>query len=294
MTSDTCCFSTVVYGWYQDFIPIHIYSTLKAYPQHFVKIFLLDKLQDRNREALDAIRTVSNRFEVVENFTDLDWCKIPHGAALRFLLTREYFEGFKYAYFGDVDMLLYNFFRDNFTDYYLWRCRETELPFSNSFNYDKGRYRLTGLHFIIKDPYFDAMDKVIEEMKIPRRADYWGKGFRSQCKHNEKDPSYDEEMLFNMVSSVFDMRKLQGYERPYHGWHLGDYRTHYLKRTSAKERSMFLHKMCYQRPSERWQYDEVTSLINDELFLKLREMMQGESRFVVDAAIRVFTRKCFL
>lgn len=301
--NNTCCFSTVVYGWYQDFIPIHIYSILRSFPQHFVKIFLLDELKTSNKELLEIVRNnISDRFEIVENFTDLDWCEIPHKAALRFLLTRDYFQKFRYVYFGDIDMMTYNVFNDNFIDFYLKKCEQTELPFSNSFNYYNNRYRLTGLHFIIKDPYFDAMDEAIKNMMVPRSPDSWdgwNKCFRSQCHHNEKNPSYDEELLFHMASSVFDMRKIQSYYRPDHGWHLGDYRYHYLsnplhKNYKLRARAKFLLNSCLQKASERWLSDKIASMIDNKIFLELCNNMQGDSKFVVDTAIRIFKRKYFL
>ena len=176
---DRCCFTTVVYGWYQDFIPIYIYSILNSFPQHYVKIFLLDSLRDNNKRALQYLRDdLSDQFEIVENFSDLDWCQIPHKAAIRFLLTKEYFEGFDYVYFGDVDFLIYNQFDDNFYDTYVAHCGRTGLPFSNGWNYYDNRHRVTGLHFVVKEPYFRSMTDIIEETKIPREKGYWDSYFR--------------------------------------------------------------------------------------------------------------------
>jgi hypothetical protein len=214
-----CCFTTVVYGWYQDFIPIYIYSVLKSFPQHYVKIFLLDELKENNRKSLEVIKKeVSDRFQIVENFKDLDCCEIKHSAALRFLLTREYFEDFEYVYFGDVDFLIYNQFDDNFVSYYLGHCEKTGLPFSNCWNIEGNRFRMTGLHFIIKDSYFDAMDKIIALTKIPTSI------FRITCMYDDKWVTYDEQMLCYMISQVFDIQILKNGFRPLHGLHFGVFR----------------------------------------------------------------------
>jgi len=214
------CFTTYVFGWYQDYIPTYIYSILHAFPQHFVKIFVKEKLTENNKQALDLVKKqISNSFEIIEEFDDLDHCGIPHLPAIRFLLTRDYFEEFDYVYFGDVDFVIYNQWNDSFADRYVEHMKHTGLPFSNEWNYDYGKYRMTGLHFIQKDFYFDVMDPFIEEMKIPN-----GNFFRKQCRHNPKWPSYDEEMLFNMAVRAFDIRPLDGYRRPFHGLHFGTLR----------------------------------------------------------------------
>ena len=59
-----CCFSTYVHGWYQDFIPTYIFSILHAFPNHYVKIFLHEKLNDYNKEALNLID--NKNYQIIE------------------------------------------------------------------------------------------------------------------------------------------------------------------------------------------------------------------------------------
>lgn len=296
----TCCFTTVVYGWYQDFIPIYIYSILESFPQHYVKIFVLEELKQNNKESLEFIKqNLSDRFEVVDNFTDLDWCELPHKASMRFLLTREYFEEFDYVYFGDVDMLIYNVFNDNFVEYYLKHCEKTGLPFSNEYNYYENKYRATGLHFIIKEPYFDAMDKIIEKMKQPKpMGGWWNNSFRSQCFHNPQDPSYDEELLYHMISKTFDLRLLTNYGRPNHGWHLGEYRYYYLNNYKSEYyfrlRAMLLAEKSFQKMSEINDYQKIKNMTNTSIFKFLHSKMEGKAKDVVDLSIKIFDRKPFV
>ena len=214
------CFVAYVFGSYQDFIPTYIYSILRAFPQHHVKIFLEDPISVDNAVNLALLhKEVPGSFEIIDNFHDLDWCDVPHKPGHRFLLTKEYFEGFDYVYFGDVDFIVYNEYNDQFFNTYIAHCQSTGLPFSNEWNYDYGKYRMTGLHFIIKEPYFESMTDRIEETKSPLSV------FRSGCYHNKEYPSYDEEMLFYMCMNEFDLRVLNGYRRPFHGLHLGTFRT---------------------------------------------------------------------
>ena len=294
------CFTTVVYGWYQDFIPLYIQSVLTAFPQHFVKIFLLDSLTENNKQSIQVLKSkVSDRFEVVDNFHELDSCEVPHLASLRFLLTREYFEGFDYVYFGDVDILVFNEYNDNFYDSYATHCKRTGLPFSNAYNYYENKYRATGLHFIIKEPYFDAMDRIINEMRTPRPlGGWWNNTFRSQCFHNPLDPSYDEELLYHMLSQTFDLRLLKNYCRTNHGWHLGEYRYYYLNEYKSpfhyKLRGMLLADKSYQRVVEKQHLKKIFSLVNSENFHEIYKNLGEKTKTIVDLGIQSLNRKLFL
>lgn len=284
------CFTTYVYGWYQDFIPIYIYSILHAFPQHFVKIFLKESLTENNQRALDMVRSeVSSSFEVVEEFTDLDWCQIPHLPSLRFLLTREYFDGFTYVYFGDVDFVVYNEHDDQFFDMYVSHCQETGLPFSNEWNYDWGKYRMTGLHFIIKNDYFDAMDPWIEEMKRPD-----GNFFRQQCRHNAKHPSYDEEMLYYMAIQCFDLRSLNGYRRPFHGLHFGTFRILSINDSFATN---LVHESDGRNYLPQWKAQDapkINAILKSGLFQRLYALLGAEAKEVMDKARFTLHQKMFM
>jgi hypothetical protein len=278
-----CCFTTVVYGWYKDFIPIYIYSILKSFPQHYVKIFLKDKLDDHNTQTLRLVKDRNDQFEIVENFTELDWCQIPHLAALRFLLTREYFQGFEYVYFGDVDFLIYNIFKDNFVDTYIRHCDETGLPFSNGWNYKDGKHRVAGTHFVVKDLYFDAMDKIIEEVRQPDGR------FRleCECECDDTEPTYDEEMLFYMTSEVFDLRSIKNYYSPRHGVHFGTYR-HFM------DRAYLSNYRAKALSDDSDHADMIFKLYNDDLFSKLYSTTGSKAKVLISAAFAAITRKIYL
>lgn len=207
------CISTYTYGWYQDFIPLYIYSILFSFPQHHVKIFTKEPLSQNNINSLNAIKDqLSSNFEIVENYNGVDCTYIKHFAAVRYFIPRHEFEGFKYVYMGDVDMIVIDEYNDDFTKYYLDHCTKTGLPFSNEVTDDNNKMRTTGLHFMILDPYYDKMEPFIREVVEGRNA----------FANSKIDSfSYDEEVLYDMVNRAFDLTPLQGYRRPHHGVHLG-------------------------------------------------------------------------
>lgn len=280
------CFTTYVYGTYQDYIPIYIFALQKAFPQHFVKIFVQDVLRKNNRKAL---KLLEGNFEVIDNFREFNKCKIPHLAANRFLLTREYFEEFDYIYFGDVDFINYNEHDDQFYDTYVAHCNATGLPFSNEWNYDWGRYRMTGLHFVIKDPYFDAMDPFIYEMRDPE-----GNFFRKQCRHSSKYPSYDEEMLYYMACQAFDLRPLNNYRRPFHGLHFGTFRILSPEDPFVRNQE---HESDGRNNFDQWKGKDWTKLQNvleDPLFPTLVEFCEKETKDVIKRTLHKLYKKMFL
>jgi len=271
-----------VYGWYQDYIPSFVLSILATFPQHYVKIFVKDQLSETNKRCLDLIKKdISDHFEIIESFSELDWTLIPHLAAYRFLLTRDYFEGFDYIYFGDVDFIIYNEKEDQFFDTYLEHCKKTGLPFSNEWNYF-GEFRMTGLHFVIKDRYFDIMDKWIFEMKNPK-----GNRFR---RYKKPRYSYDEEMLYYMTFNAFDLRPLLGYNRPHHGLHFGEFR---------KLNSTDLMHDGYKKylPTLLVNLQKINNIIKHDLFAEIYKSMCPAAKITVDKANLVLfnqAKKIFL
>lgn len=274
------CFTTIAYDWYQDLIPIYILSILKAFPQHYVKLFSEDNLTDYNQSCLSLIRKqVSDNFEVVENFRDLDSCKISHKAANRFLLTREYFEGFDYVYIGDIDFIIYNQFDDQFFDHYVSRCENTGFPFSNSYWVDKGRFRMTGLHFIIKDKYFDILDEEISKMKCSNE-------FRINYKTNPYGESFDEEMLYFMLEQKFNLKIIEGYIRPLHGVHLG----------------VFRHDLNFCITNPNWKHQsqciedlkKIDPVFKSDVFHECYKTMRPEAKHILKNTIFMLYKKFYL
>lgn len=271
------CFTTIVYDWYQDLIPIYVYSIIKSFPQHYSRIFSKDKLTQENKDCLELIRKTSDRFEVIDQFDEMDKYHIPHQAANRFLLTRDYFSEFDYVYIGDIDFLIYNQFNDQFYDHYVDNCNKTNFPFSNSWWNDQGRLRMTGLHFIIKQPYFDSMDEQIEKMKSENE-------FRSNYKMRNPN-SFDEEMLFYMLSQKFDLQKIKMYERPLHGVHLGVFR-HDLK-FCISNKDWSHQSQCIKDISK------IDPILKSEVFEYCYKRMRPEAKSIFKNTIFMLYRKLY-
>ena len=269
------CFTSFVYGWYQDFIPLFIFSVLKAYPQHFVKIFLYEELTESNRASLELIKDFSSSFEVVENVKEFDAFKIPHKAAYRFLMTREYFPEFEYIYFSDIDFIVYNNFDDNFYELHLKYCEKSGFPFSNSWNYDWGRYRMYGLHFVIKTPYFDIMDKQIQIMKGQNK-------FKTQVSYNAADPTYDEEMLFYMISHEFDLTQIMNHGRNFPGVHLAEFKMKHVFEPMLAVRRDYETRIAPEHlKREMLIQAKIDLVIKTELFNKMFLNMSEKGRYTL-------------
>lgn len=204
-------FLTHAFGWYQDFVPLYIFSCLYTCPS-FVRVLLHEELTENNRRALELIRPYNGSFEVIQNYRGVDLSHIDHLPAVRFLLPREAVADLDYVYIGDVDFIVYNEVDDNFFEYYLKHCRATGLPFSNSVTNDDGQLRMTGLHFIKVEEYYEVMQREIQAVV---------QGKNKFAQSIRKSYSYDEQVLYDMISRSFDLSSLDGYVRPHHGVHFG-------------------------------------------------------------------------
>jgi hypothetical protein len=142
----------------------------------------------------------------------VDCTYIKQLPAVRYFIPKEQFAGFRYVYMGDVDMIIMNELNNDFRQFYVDHCVKTGLPFSNMFTSDNGQMRMTGLHFMEVEPYFEKMNDLIAEV-IGGRNVYALGIMNSYC--------FDEQVLYNMTSRAFDIEVLRGYRRPHNGVHIG-------------------------------------------------------------------------
>lgn len=224
---DKLCMTVFVYGWYQHFIPLYVYSILRAYPHYFVKVFLHDHLQPCNEELLDVIRGLGyDRFQVLENYFS-DVCDEGR-MYLRWFIPGREFSDFDYVYFGDVDFIIC---REDpgILEVHRRHCEDVGLPYSNVIRRRNWRVlwlrELSGLHFVQVRDYFDKVDPLIsgEGWRMYRRLIYrlvdrvLGRfGYRQR---------FDEVMLYDLMRDAFgrppeDLLR-QKWCRPHHGIHLG-------------------------------------------------------------------------
>lgn len=156
--SESMVWSTYVYGWYQGFIPMYAFSILRAYPTHFVRLFVREPLEPDVSRALDIVREYSDRVEVLSSVIP----NLPGECrGYRWLLRRTHYRPFAYAFNGDVDFVI---IRETPT-LLEWHLRQAQLlskPYSNVVRQMGGR--LAGCHFMIVEPYFDHVDPVLDDL----------------------------------------------------------------------------------------------------------------------------------
>ncbi|MDX1774834.1 hypothetical protein [Oceanihabitans sediminis] len=214
-------FSSFVFGSYQKYIPYYIYSICKTHPRAHVKIFIEKPLEQDISKVLDYLKLNGvDKFEVIEwkaSFDDFQSYKIRGGGKklIRWILSKEYFDAFDYAYIGDIDIL---FLPEQMSilDFHIRQLVKFQMPFSNKVRLDKDgevTERLTGLHFFKTKEYFDKINPNISRIKTDQsyRDDYL------------KGLERDENFLYKINKEAFDFdpELLSRAQRPWHGLHLG-------------------------------------------------------------------------
>jgi hypothetical protein len=103
----------------------------------------------------------------------------------------------KYTYISDIDIM----HTELIQPFHLLHMQETDLPFSNIRRTNKGRTtRMSGLHFVESEKWYSTTKSMRE---------------------NISPNGQDEEMLFQIVQSCYDMNKVSHglSKRPVHGIH---------------------------------------------------------------------------
>ena len=207
-----------VFGNHKKYIPCCVYGILKSYPKAYVKVFVDGTLNTRENQALAVIP--SDRYTILQNYfsgIELKRSKMIHGSkmVLRWLIPHHELKGFKYAYFGDIDMLIIKE-SPSLLDSHIQHMEQTGLPFSNAVR--TGTKRLTGLHFIDIDRYYQKVGGIIDTYLNDNDA---LQAEISKCDRNE-------HFLYNLVSQGIafkdeDIAYPDGKYcyRPHHGSHLG-------------------------------------------------------------------------
>lgn len=267
------CFTTYVYGWYKDFIPIYIFSILHEFPQHFVKIYIHEELNYKQKQAIDLVSRFNSSFSVIAS--KFKWPHIKHLAAVRYLMPREEFSDFRYVYFGDVDFILVNEHNDNFINYYRNHCKRIGLPFSNAITHDNNKNRMTGLHFIETDPYYDRMEPQIADV-------VQGNEFSVKIQDSF---SFDEEILYYMADRTFGLRPLEGYTRPHNGVHLG----------YSRERPTG-HSYAHKTKLKDWKANigKINSIVRHPVFKELQQLMDSPAKDVLQRVLHILHCPIFL
>lgn len=205
---------SVIYGWYQHYMPLYAFSVLHSNPEAYIRFVVLDNtLLPEVMLQMEELRAAGyDRFTVIQK-RRLQIPNFPYDAYERFLLDESFFVGYRYAWVGDIDFLI-------------WRespglCeREAEIARLDGFCYSNvvrdGLLHdcMVGWHFFEVKPYFALMSKVISDYKA---SPYSCEGLGTA----------DERLLYHLVKTGIGVR--EGSDRLVtardgHGIHLGTYR----------------------------------------------------------------------
>jgi len=232
-------FSTYVFGNYTRYIPYYIYAIVNSYPEYYVKIFVDHNLNYNEKRAVSLIN--SNNFEIKENYMNNLKFKDNHiiggnKKINRWIIPYEEFKDFRYAYIGDVDMLIKKE-TPTLLDYHINRIKTTKLPFDNAIR--NNTTRLTGLHFIEIKKYYSLIDPekyLYDQNKLDSILD--------KCERNE-------HFLYEIVNENINLDKYKNIltYRPNHGLHLGLFRDVKNKEQMWKDKYHFFKHFIDDLPN---------------------------------------------
>ena len=282
----TLCIAVFVYGTYTNYIPYYVYSILKCYPDYHVKIFIDKELSLHEKKCLTLIKNeLSDNFSICENFfPDYDFLNdmpIDGGGKmiLRWIFPETVFDEYDYIYIGDVDFLI---IREDpgLLESHLNHCERIQLPFSNKIRLLPGSNdysnRLTGLHFIIKKPYYEKIGPIISSYLKNR----------NKLIQSLSGLKYDDQFLYNLLKQDFNLNIFRSHAafRPHHGIHLGFGR-------GRKSPSVILKGLNYAQKYESLKLDDARDCLRfylqDDLFQKMLQILPEESIFNICDALDV-------
>jgi len=197
------CVATIVNRAYQKYIPMFLYFCLKSYPMYGIKLFLTEKIDERYRGIIDRLKELGT-IELVENYAK-EFPKSMHHElkTLRWLLEVDFFDAYDYIYVGDIDIIICRE-NESLLDQHLKHCANINLPYSNSVR--PNSKRLSGLHFMKKNEYYEKMNGVMRK-------------YRLLLKNGALRYAKNEETLYKMVKESGFLLP-EGWFRPHHGLHL--------------------------------------------------------------------------
>lgn len=263
------CVAVYVFGKYTRYIPYYIYSALKSYPDYYVKVYSRDPLSSNEHQCLSLIRDqVSPNFKVIEGYMDNflrsnNTSNMVGGleTTFRFLLPYEAFKDFKYAYIGDVDFLLIRE-TPSLLDSHKAHVDKVGVPYSNAIR--PHSKRLTGLHFIKVDAYYQQMAPLIKAyLKNPNLLYKEAKNLKT-----------DEEFLYKLVEKGIGFGKIRAHHyRPPHGFHVGVERKGNVQERKRKVNRYLAQKQLYNQGI----IEQLTAYYNDPLFKEIMLLSPDKS-----------------
>ncbi|MFO8067260.1 MAG: hypothetical protein R6U11_06735 [Bacteroidales bacterium] len=242
MSSKLLFVTTVAGLQYLEYALIYIYSIKRAYPEYDVMIYSWDDITPirKGLKLLNAEKCVKKIGFPYER-------SVKNYAKSRFLLGKHYFKNNKFAYIGDVDFFIC---KETPTILELHKSRLIQTGYCYSNEVRENMKRLTGLHFIDVDRYFNYTDS--ERIKAKKAI-------------QEGDNSKTDEMMLYDMCEKSKAGLIPGNVRPHHGIHLGHVRQLLCKKNKRRKKGK--NNIAQIRQSYRMQF--IDAYENDPLFQKL-------------------------
>jgi len=206
------CVGLVVGGGYERYLPHFMWFLSRVYPDYGLRVVTTPR--DRVSAEIRASVPVDHDYRfVVDPISELPLKGQPL-KTLRWLLDELVFEPYENAYIGDVDILLCPEER-GIEAVHISHCEANGLPYSNCLR--PRQERLSGLHFIRRRPYYEAVGGLLKDYRRRLLAGAFGK-------------QRNEEVLYHlMVESGIGLPKEENRidwegSGPHHGVHTGLWR----------------------------------------------------------------------
>ncbi len=262
---ENICIVVVAGGdFFQDYIPIFIYSVLKSYPNYTVIVYVVGRLKNHLIKSIDLLKSIGtfiikenaiskildlkissdNEFKIEKDYLDKKLTsKLER--YLRWIIIDEDLMTFKYIYFGDIDIFIVPE-KLSLLEQHKNHMTKTNLCYSNKLRDATQKFdRLTGLHFIKTKEYFEKTRNVIEK-------------YQNMIKNRNLNIDNDEKLLYKIIfESDLEMISRNEDFRPNHGIHFGLFKSFsisYLNET-------FSHFKSYAKP--------FLNMIKDKLFIQI-------------------------
>jgi hypothetical protein len=289
------------YAWY---IPIFVYSVLTSYPEYDVIVFTDGELDVTVKENIELLRGLGN-FEIVEKYSfGIEKIHLPNYPgimkSLRFLFYDNRFKKYKSIYIGDIDMFICKE-EPGIYQQHLKHCDILNLPYSNyirntakiekpnikSFVRNllarefsvaiktlkkKSIYikRLSGLHFVITEPYYNAVKQYFNEV-----FDYIINEAHSKDSDLFYRSEFDEMLLYMLIEKAniglpplspdspgLDYNNSSNINfRPHHGLHMGIFRSE----SNIIQQKQVLDSYIYREYINQYEY----RIKNDKILVEI-------------------------
>ncbi len=303
-TTEKTAVVTVVSGWYHDYVPLFIYSVLKAYPTHWIVILSTGKVPLSVQKQLESLQQRGfDRFSLHEELFSGCPHIIGEGVVpyyLRWLIPYELIAPWDFAFICDVDLVMLPE-TPSMVDRRKLIMDGTRLPFANFVRPPHQGYpnRMSGWHFINVARYYDRVGPIILRHSTDASFDIRTNGYAYDNSLGHRQWG-QEGLLYTLLKEAFDFNDLLlsqelhsfGY---HHGLHLGPLRGNIHLRLSSscpeereQARKQLGPNLCFWTDGVA-----LRELRQDQLFQECcAQVEQGMARTIIFRLLEHVTRFC--